>query len=244
MPALPIGGRTPPPNSQQQPEPDIYRPASKRYKRRLLDYRYAESPAEEEARREREARKPFWKQRRAPAPLKEGKPVAFYVPINYDLAGQPEDWRWPTACYLNFIHWGNACWRADEFGYVRLKHQYLNRVIPDGMIRPIRKRLEADGVIDVDPELRPSRCFGHRLTDRYHQTSRVVCTDLKVNRRIWRVMRRDDLDLLPVHRHLKAKMDLVQFDLDRARLIIPLSPKTRRRRLTCPPICLSSCPRA
>jgi hypothetical protein len=186
----------------------------------MFAYRDRDSPGEEEARREREARKPFWKQRRPPAPVKEGKPAAFYVPVEYDLAGLPSNWRWPTAYFLNQIHWGNACWRADRFGYVRLKHRYLNRVIPDGMIRPIRKRLEADGVIEVDPELQPNCSFGHKLTDRYRRTHRIECDDLKLNKRIWRLLQEDERDLLPVHRHLKAKMDLLEVDLERARAII------------------------
>jgi hypothetical protein len=190
----PIGGSKPPSDSNSNPNTRTAPKKARKY--RLMDYRTRESPAEEEARREREARKPFWKQRRAPAPVKEGKPAALYVPVNYDLADLREDWRWPTACYLNFIHWGNACWRADEFGYVRLKYQYLNRVIPDGLIRPIRKSLEADGVIEVDTELRPSRCFGHKLTEGYRQASRIVCTDAKMNRRIWRVMQTDKQSFL------------------------------------------------
>jgi hypothetical protein len=168
--------------------------------------------------------------RRRPArwdPLND-KPAALYVPIKLDPASIPAAIRWCVLYVLSLIHFKAATWRADAHGYVRLKQRYLIRVVPQRVLREVWRWLEQRGIVECDNRTAAGKkCTGYRLTEAYKQTHRVVCLDPALNTKI---KARAERDLLPVHRELRACLDAVRFDLDRALAIIATMKPRRRRR--------------
>jgi hypothetical protein len=164
--------------------------------------------------------KPGTTRRGTKAPA-DGKPAAFYVPINYDHAILPEPYRGYTDYFFNTMHWKRCCWKANAEGFVQLKSRYLTRVIPAKVWPVIWRTLVEHGVIELDRETAVGKkCRGYRVTDGYRQTRRVVCTDDVLSRKIQRVYAEEHLPLLPVHRWLRSKFDDLEFDWERARPII------------------------
>jgi hypothetical protein len=147
------------------------------------------------------------------------KPSAFYVPRNLDPRIIPCGCRMYAAYLLNLIHWRWICWRADSRGFVRLKHDYITRVVPPEIWPSLRDTLEAAGVIDVDRRYRPgAQCYGYRLQGAYCQARRIVCTNDTINVHIAALYARDRPR--PVHDWLAEKLDYLDFDLPRAERII------------------------
>jgi hypothetical protein len=175
------------------------------------------------------------------------KPAAFYVPVAYNLESLPERLRGPAAYLLNAIYWrGACCWQSDAAGFVWLKYEYLTRFIPRAVWDEVRARLTHDRaprgpVIEWDRRfVIGEKCFGYRLAVGYRTVRRTVCTDPALNRKFWRHQAEADAALLPVHRWLRGKLDLLEFDAARARRIVatllpdhdsPLTAREYRRAL-------------
>lgn len=148
------------------------------------------------------------------------KPVAFYVPIALNPKNIPREWHLYAAFFLNLLHWKWCCWQPDESRYIRLKASYILRIIPQEVWPPLRDQLWGSGVIQRNPFWRPgARCQGYRLAPEYRKVRRIVCKDELLNRRIQHVYSRDN-QLLPVHRWLESRFDMLDFDDQRAEEII------------------------
>lgn len=160
-----------------------------------------------------------WRQRRARTP-------AFYVPVklNPELI-PPEKWLF-AAYFLNLLHWKWITWRADANGFIRLKWEYLTRVLPRPIWPELRTQLVALGVIEVDGHFHfraggdHPKCMGYRLMPDYRKTKRILCTDESLARKIRAVYASDSAVHLPVQRWLNEKLDLLQFDMDMAQTIV------------------------
>lgn len=153
--------------------------------------------------------------------MKDNKPIAFYVPSNLNPALIPKG-QWQYAAYLlNLIHWKWICWRADKDGYVFLKTKYLCRVIPRTMWVSLRHTLSELGVIETDGKIRfgspQAKCRGFRLASNYRQAKRIECTDTAIIRKIRKLKQQAHL---PVHRWLESKLELIDFDKEKAESII------------------------
>lgn len=154
--------------------------------------------------------------------VKGRKAPIFYVPRNtrWERAVDSSHWS-ATAFFLSTIHWRWLCWRADEDGYVRLKTQYLRRVIGRSALDEIRRRLEEAEIIDWDKSYsQGERSMRYRLRPEYRQTHAVQCRDDALTRRIWRLMDENERQLLPVHFRLRERLAGLTFDLGRATGII------------------------
>jgi hypothetical protein len=173
--------------------------------------------------------KPTRKPKAAP-PARE---LAFYIPVTFDSQQFPVDQRDLVHYFLNLLHWKWLCWQADEgTGFVRLKHDYLTKIIPRACWLGIRDRLVELGVIEWDHSYRPNtKAYGFKLATGYRKTRRVVCADDSLNRKVQKVYSQDRIPLLPVHEWLKEKLDLLDFDMPLAYSIIRTMdppPKTGR----------------
>lgn len=173
---------------------------------------------------------------------KSTKPAAFYIPVNFDSSLYPPAWREFTHYFLNLIHWkSQCCWRADEWGYVSLKYDYLTRIIPKEFFTKIRDRLEADNVIECDGfYIKGQKAYGYRLLEPYLKARRVVCQDNALSRKIARLNDKNSVPKSPIHYWLRDKLALLNFDLQLAESIIPtmrpkpgklLSPKEYQRQV-------------
>ncbi len=145
----------------------------------------------------------------------------FYVPVNLAPEIFPKDHRWFVAYFLNLLHWKWLCWQADAKGWIHLKRYYLTRVIPPEIWPAIRDRLVGKGVIDFDRFWTPGKeSQGYKLAPEYRQTKRIACKNEALARRIWAVYASESVPLIPVHRWLADKLDLIEFDTASACKII------------------------
>src|SRR6185369_6076111 len=128
-------------------------------------------------------------------------------------------------------HWKWCCWEADARGYVRLCWKFLTRVVPRELWRDLIGALCGHAppgsdrcyptVIESDlTAAQGEKCTGYRLAEGYRKVRRVVCTAEALNRKIRRVYGAQDRNLSPLHRWLRDKFDLLDYDFERARSII------------------------
>jgi hypothetical protein len=146
----------------------------------------------------------------------------FYVPVNeqWETAVRSEH-RMTAACLLNLIHWKWLCWRGDDDGYVRLKTAYLRRLLGQDALTAVRQSLVNGQVIDWDQTYQEGvRCMRYRLRPEYRETRLIHCDDERLTRRISRLRNEDEVRLLPVHRWLRERLLMLDFDIDRARSMI------------------------
>src|SRR5262249_278117 len=123
--------------------------------------------------------------------------------------------------FLNLIHWKSICWQANDEGFVQLKRGYIDRVIPRQAWRTILDALMGNKVIELDLRTeRGVKAMGYRLTEAYRQTHRILCRDELLNRKIRKKRAEESTGHLPVHRWLKGMLDLLKFDMRKARKII------------------------
>ena len=124
-----------------------------------------------------------------------------------------------AAWFLNLIHWKWICWRADDDGFVRLKTDYLRKVIPQESLGEIRHVLNDSGVMDWDHSyLKGQRSMRYRICEPYQRTQLVEFTDEKLCRKLAKLQR--EQKLLPVHDWLKDRLTLLEFDWPMAGAII------------------------
>lgn len=141
------------------------------------------------------------------------RPAAFYTPVNYDPATFPEPLRDHAHYFLNLIHWRCCCSQADAAGFVRLKREYLTRVIPKAAWPGIRDRLIAKGVIQADLfYVEGSQSYGFRLAPVCRLTRRVVCQNDDLNRKIRAAHGDEFVPLLSIHRQLKSQFTKLAVD--------------------------------
>lgn len=156
-----------------------------------------------------------------------------YVPINLDLSIYPLKYRGPIAYLLDLIHRKTCSWQADEHGFVRLKSEYLTKVIPPRLWNGLlRDYLESGGgvipgtderyptVVQTDAYDQGIKCRGYKLVDEYRSMGLSKCEDPKFITKLKRVKKEDDKRLLPVHLHLREQFKRLEFDLPRALKII------------------------
>jgi len=122
---------------------------------------------------------------------------------------------------LNLIHWRHIYRRADEDEFVYLKYDYLTRVIDKTIWLALRQRLEDFGVIECDGLcLEGVKSYGYQLCAGFRETRRIVCQDDAFSAKVLRVQRERDKVLLPVHHWFRSHLDLLDFDMAKAREII------------------------
>ena len=149
------------------------------------------------------------------------KPPAFYVPVRMNPKILPKEQRQYAAFFLNLLHWKWCCWQAEADGFIRLKQEYILRVIPQEIFHPIRRRLVGRGIVEFDATWVPdTRCQGYRLADAYRKTKRIVCRNKELAERIQKLYTAERGPCLPVHRWLESKLDLLTFDWERAQEVI------------------------
>jgi len=145
----------------------------------------------------------------------------FYVPVAMSPSILTREHRQPAAYFLNLLHWRWLCWQADAKGWVRLKQEYIVRVIPAEIWPAIRDRLVGRGVIEHNTTWVPKiRSQGYRLAPEYRAAKRIECTDEALARRIREVYADERGANLPVHRWLAENLERLDFDLGRAEKII------------------------
>jgi hypothetical protein len=168
-----------------------------------------------------------------------GKQAAFYIPRNLSLEMFREPLRLPICYILNLLHWKYVCWRADEDGYVRLLSNLITRVLRNDWTE-VREQLVAAGIVEWDQTTARGKAYGYRLAESYRKTHRIFCTDDGLNARIEAAYAREEKSRLPIHRWLQAKLDWLDFDLDRALSLVatmrpdkdsPMDPDDYRARL-------------
>jgi hypothetical protein len=159
------------------------------------------------------------------------KPAAFYIPVNLDPRAFTAEDRDYGHYFLNQLHWRYVCFRADGDGFVRLKWDYLTRVIPRPVWHRIHDVLTLDGgrsgpVVETDGWYAPGRkAIGFRLGPAYRAVYRVECATDALNRKIRAAAAGRETRLLPVHHWLASNLGRLRFDADLAAAIIPtLSP--------------------
>ena len=149
------------------------------------------------------------------------QPVELYVPRDgtWSRGLTPRDS--PGAAWLlNLLHWKLICWRADPDGYVRLKCEYLRRVIPKNSLGKIRNKLAESGVIDLDRSyVKGQKSMRYRLRDQYRRTCVFDCIDRRLCKRV-RELQRESPKPLPVHEWLSDRLTLLEFDRQNAESII------------------------
>jgi hypothetical protein len=136
---------------------------------------------------------------RKPAP-KDYQPAAFYVPNGLDLKSLLGPLEWFGGYLLNLIHVRSAWWREDGDGYVRLKSEYIQKVIPRKQWPQVRDTLVGAGVLDWSREFDKGRSQGYRIKPDYRHTHREVCPDAALNRRIARLYANEERHFIAVHR--------------------------------------------
>ena len=123
-------------------------------------------------------------------------PVVFRLPENFRAADllPPTLARYADAAnhLVDRVVTGLVYRRGDARGFVRLKVEFLRRVIPDRVERTIRETLIDRGVLECDPDYVPrERSRGYRLAPSYRtRVVRVPCGDAAVAARVRRVARR------------------------------------------------------
>ena len=161
------------------------------------------------------------------------KQAAFYVPDDLDLDTLLANHRWYGAYLLNLIHMRSAYWREDSEGYVRLKAEYIHKVIPQRLWRYVRNTLVGAGVVEWDQSFDKGRSQGYRLRPEYRKTHRIVCLDDKLNRKIAKVYALEDRHRLPVHRWLEKNLERLRIDMEKTEGIIDtLKPKRQKHEYT------------
>jgi hypothetical protein len=149
------------------------------------------------------------------------KPLAFYVPVNLDPTVIRKGQRQLAAFFLNLLHWRWCCWQADANGWIRLKQEYITRVIPPDVWPALRDRLIGRRIVQHKDLWTPGKCcMGYRVAPEYRKTKRIECTDPELAERIRQVYASESVPLLPVHRWLLDKLEHLDFDLERAERII------------------------
>ena len=91
------------------------------------------------------------------------------------------------ACASYFLHCilvGQATRGADANGFVRLKSEYLRRVIPDRIEKALRQSLIVAGVVEWDKSyIEGEKSMGYRISDSMKMPSmRVRCDDERSRR--------------------------------------------------------------
>lgn len=154
--------------------------------------------------------------------------IRFYIPCGYDSGKMPEQMRDASHYLLNLIHWKWLRWKADDQGYIRLKWEYLTKVIPRGHWQAVVRTLEKAGVIEVDRlAIRGVRACGYRLRPGYRKTHRVDCQNPKIARKIRLLQSRLDSSTSgPVMRWLHGNFAALGWDAKEAhRIIATMKPK-------------------
>ncbi len=96
-----------------------------------------------------------------------------------------------AAYFLNLLHWKRCCSQADDNGWIRLKHDYITRIIPHDIWPQIRDRLWGLGVIAWSGTWMPGCSQGYQVQPRYRETRLHVCRDMSFIRRIKKVYQKN-----------------------------------------------------
>ena len=178
------------------------------------------------------------------------KQIIFQVPNAIELADLFVGEDFDDAAYLlSTLHSKLVTGPRHKRGWCFLRRSTLTRYMRGRHFSRIRSRLHELGII----ELRRSYRAGHysmayRLNPAYWESKSVECQSMRLSNKIRAYHARQERRLLPVHRHLRAKLRLLEFDLEQAEQLIsdmvppPRSPLTvgeyhtllleRSRRLT------------
>lgn len=128
----------------------------------------------------------------------------------------------PAAEYLlHTINQRRIGWHANDSGFVKLKAEYLRRVMGRDVLMPVREELKNIGVIDYRKHFVPGvSSMQYRLMEPFQQSRFITCRDRGLLRRMRRVYTEEESRLLPVHRWLKAKLATFILDVERAQSIV------------------------
>ncbi|HEY1603670.1 MAG TPA: hypothetical protein VGG64_28975 [Pirellulales bacterium] len=149
------------------------------------------------------------------------KPASFYIPVMYDPKMFPKSQRDYAHYFLNLLHWKWISWQADNRGYIRLKYDYLTKVIPVSVYKTLRNALIDSGVVQCDKQAQQGhKSYGFRLAPGYRHTRRVRCRDESVDHAIRVAYGTATVSLLPVHEWLKRRLAVLTFDMPLAESIV------------------------
>jgi hypothetical protein len=176
-------------------------------------------------------RSPTPRTRRTATRLRAGevKRAKFYKPRDFDpseFGFEPHE-EYAVYYFLNLVRWKRIHWQSDAEGFSRLKYDYLERVVGRGLLKRLRWRLHNHGVIDWSHDSEEGKqCCGYRIRRRYSKCrwELVVCEDEALNRRIQRVYGEGSVVPFEVQKWLASKLDLIEFDMPRARSIVSKLP--------------------
>lgn len=112
---------------------------------------------------------------------------------------------WKAAYLLNLLYWKKCQWLADETGFVRLKRDYLEKVIGrHGEVDRVLKVLLYREVIKIDNSWKAGKSAkGYKLTKPFKDTKLMLCEDPQLNQILESSYTEDEQDWLPVHHKLK-----------------------------------------
>ena len=164
----------------------------------------------------------------------KAEPATFYVPIEFDSSMFDQVHLPYAQFFLNLLHWKWICWRADKNNFIYLKYDYLIRIVPRTVWREVKETLVKARIVETDKTvIAGEKCLGFRVTPKYWKTRKIECQDSRLNKRIRIVFGQDEKRSLPVHRWLKDKLDLVEFDMELAeKIILTLRPDDPEADLT------------
>jgi hypothetical protein len=164
-----------------------------------------------------------------------GRPILrLSVPVNDRWSSGLNPALEPQAAQLlDTVHRKWMSWRGDRRGTVPLKHAYLRKTIPD--IAHVRRELARSGVMQIDEGFVPGKkSMGYRVQPEFRSTRMAEYSDAALCRRAAKLRSAVEKELLPVHRWLRGKLRLLDFDLERALAIIAeidQVPEKRRKRV-------------
>jgi hypothetical protein len=165
------------------------------------------------------------------------RPITLYAPVKMDRGLIPEDLWW-EAVYLGdliHLHWQRR-WKwlheRGERGWVRLTWNLLRKIIPEQKLKRVKKVLFDLKVIECDGIADRGKAFGYRFGEGCHRVRTVLCDDEEFSAKFRRVYAQEERDWQPIHRALKADLDRVAIDVEKAHAIIStLKPKRKRRKV-------------
>lgn len=149
------------------------------------------------------------------------RPPAFYVPKDMKPSILQPGHRQYAAFFLNLLFWKWMCWQADDHGWIRLKRDYITRIIPIDLWIPIRERLVSKHIIYCSGTWQPGkRAMGYQLGEGFREAKRIPCSNATLARRIEEVYRSESVPLQSVHQWLREKLDRLDLDMGKAETII------------------------
>lgn len=136
---------------------------------------------------------------------------------------------------LHRIIWGSMMRKKSSEEFVPLKFDYLRAVIPDRVIKPLRKAMEESGTIETDGFFIEGRkAFGYRL-GQVHAKSKIIrlsLTDDVISNKIETCRKSERREIkLDVHKYLRKWYEQIEVDLPLAMSLLKKDDLSERAKL-------------